>query len=302
MDYSKIKNIIFENDKGKIRVRYRTLNNKLHRLPPSEHPRFESMEEAYEWRQKKEAYLQSEKARIIKIQNQNSKYPEVTCKVELFIEFKKNQKVKEFKTIHSYFNNYILNFYLNKLAVTNINSWSLNHDDFFKYLRNGSQTKFKRPLSNETIRKIGFYLNEFYLFLYRKHLVDQPIPPFIVPEPEDNLKSLERESEKLAAIEDYFEVKNEYLNLADLKESEKFDLVPPMKTIYINGGKRDKIRKGDILGALINEAKITANDIGNISVLDKQSYVAIKKEFVGTVIDSFVDGKIKGRKYKVGLA
>lgn len=113
---------------------------------------------------------------------------------------------------------------------------------------------------------------------------------------------VERESEKLAAIEDYFEVKNEYLNLADLKESEKFDLVPPMKTIYINGGKKDKIRKGDILGALINEAKITANDIGNISVLDKQSYVAIKKEFVGTVIDSFVDGKIKGRKYKVGLA
>lgn len=111
-----------------------------------------------------------------------------------------------------------------------------------------------------------------------------------------------REEEKLEAIEDYFEVKNEYLNLSDLSSSPQFDLIPPMKTIYINGGKKDKMRKGDILGALINEAKINATDIGNISVLDKQSYVAIKTELVRIVIDSLVEGKIKGRKYKVGLA
>lgn len=111
-----------------------------------------------------------------------------------------------------------------------------------------------------------------------------------------------REEEKLQAIEDYFEVKNEYMNLSELTESKTFDLVAPMKTIYINGGKKDKIRKGDILGALVNEAKINASDIGNISILDKQSYVAIKKELVGIVIDSLVEGKIKGRKYKVGLA
>lgn len=191
MDYSQIKNIIFESDKGKIRVRYRTLDNKLHRLPPSEHPRFDSMEEANEWRKKKEAYLQSEKSRIKKIQNQNAKFPEVTDKVELFITYKINHKVKDFKTINSYFQNYILNFYLNKLSITNLNSWSLNHDHFLNYLKDGTQTKFGRPLSNETIRKIGFYLNEFYLFLYQKHLIDQPIPPLTVPEPEDNLKSLE---------------------------------------------------------------------------------------------------------------
>lgn len=111
-----------------------------------------------------------------------------------------------------------------------------------------------------------------------------------------------REEEKLQAIEEYFEVKNEYMNLSELADSKTFDLVAPMKTIYINGGKKDKIRKGDILGALVNEAKINASDIGNISILDKQSYVAIKKELVGIVIDSLVEGKIKGRKYKVGLA
>ncbi len=111
-----------------------------------------------------------------------------------------------------------------------------------------------------------------------------------------------REEEKLQAIEDYFEIKNEYMSLEELADSTQFDLVAPMKTIYINGGKKDKIRKGDILGALVNEAKINASDIGNISILDKQSYVAIKKELVNIVIESLVEGKIKGRKYKVGLA
>lgn len=40
MDYSKIKNIMFENDKGTIRVRYRSTDNRIHRLSPSEHPRY----------------------------------------------------------------------------------------------------------------------------------------------------------------------------------------------------------------------------------------------------------------------
>lgn len=113
---------------------------------------------------------------------------------------------------------------------------------------------------------------------------------------------ISREEEKLQAIEDYFEIKNEYMSLSELADSTNFNLIAPMKTIYINGGKKDKIRKGDILGALVNEAKINASDIGNISILDKQSYVAIRKELINIVIDSLVEGKIKGRKYKVGLA
>lgn len=67
MDYSKIKNIMFENDKGTIRVRYRSTDNRIHRLSPSEHPRFESMVEANEWRNKYSALMISEKARVEKI-------------------------------------------------------------------------------------------------------------------------------------------------------------------------------------------------------------------------------------------
>ena len=75
-----------------------------------------------------------------------------------------------------------------------------------------------------------------------------------------------------------------------------------MKTMYINGGKKEKIRAGDILGALVNEAGLTSDQVGQINIFEKQSYVAIHGDVLHTVIPKLLNGKIKGRKFKVGEA
>lgn len=88
----------------------------------------------------------------------------------------------------------------------------------------------------------------------------------------------------------------------DLSYDEKYNLIPPMKTIYISGGKQDKLRPGDIVGAIIGEAKLTSNDIGDINIQPQFSFVAIRKEKVQQAIAGLQAGRIKKKKYKVGLA
>ena len=110
------------------------------------------------------------------------------------------------------------------------------------------------------------------------------------------------EKDKLADIENYLSSSNEYIKLNELSKTARFDLFPTMKTMYINGGKKDKIRPGDILGALVGEAQMDASEVGNIHILNNQSYVAIASAQIGLAISKLNNGKIKGRKFRVGEA
>ncbi|UDF33456.1 UNVERIFIED_ORG: ATP-dependent RNA helicase DbpA [Shinella sp. XGS7] len=76
-------------------------------------------------------------------------------------------------------------------------------------------------------------------------------------------------------------------------------LQPAMDTLQILGGRKDKIRPGDILGALTGEAGFQAADIGKIAITDFHSYVAVKRELAREVVKRLSNGKLKGRKVKV---
>lgn len=77
----------------------------------------------------------------------------------------------------------------------------------------------------------------------------------------------------------------------------------PMQTIYISGGRKDKIRTSDILGAMTGEeVGLKGDDIGKIEIHDRFSYVAIAKACVETAVQKLGAGHIKGKKFKVGLA
>lgn len=110
------------------------------------------------------------------------------------------------------------------------------------------------------------------------------------------------EKEKIQGIEEYLNTKNTHLNLSDLNPEGEFDIEAPMKTLFISGGKKDKVRPGDILGAIVKEAGIEAKHVGNINVLNVFTYVAIEKEYFETVVNKLNNGKIKGRKFRVGPA
>ncbi|WP_127716811.1 ATP-dependent RNA helicase DbpA [Halobacteriovorax sp. HLS] len=103
-------------------------------------------------------------------------------------------------------------------------------------------------------------------------------------------------------IEELTNLKCNIENIDDLSDEKTYDLSPPMKTMFIAGGKKSKLRPGDILGALVGEAGIAATDVGNISILNVVSFVAIKSELIDSTIQKLQNGKIKNKKFRVGLA
>ncbi len=75
-----------------------------------------------------------------------------------------------------------------------------------------------------------------------------------------------------------------------------------MQMIQIGGGRRDKVRPGDILGALTGEAGgFQAADIGKIEIHDRFSYVAVALERSTQAVKSLSNGRIKGRKFRASI-
>ena len=76
-------------------------------------------------------------------------------------------------------------------------------------------------------------------------------------------------------------------------------LVPPMVTFIIDGGRKNKMRPGDILGALTGEAGIAGSEVGRIDVFDFHAYVAIMRSSAAQALSCLSGNKIKGRFFKV---
>jgi ATP-independent RNA helicase DbpA len=76
-------------------------------------------------------------------------------------------------------------------------------------------------------------------------------------------------------------------------------LVPPMVTLCVDGGKKNKLRPGDILGALTGEGGISGSEVGKIDVLEFNAYIAIVRSSAAQALECLSRNKIKGRFYKV---
>ena len=72
-----------------------------------------------------------------------------------------------------------------------------------------------------------------------------------------------------------------------------------MATVRIDAGRVDKLRPGDILGALTGAAGLPAEAIGKIDIFPTRSYVAIRRELAGKAVTGLQAGKIKGRGFRV---
>jgi len=72
-----------------------------------------------------------------------------------------------------------------------------------------------------------------------------------------------------------------------------------MTTLQINGGKKQKVRPGDILGALTGQGGITGKQVGKINVFDNWAYVAVSRDVVKVALKKLGQGKLKGRSFKV---
>ena len=89
--------------------------------------------------------------------------------------------------------------------------------------------------------------------------------------------------------------------LAELTPAPGGRLLPPMVTLQIVGGRKEKIRPGDVLGALTGEAGFNAEQIGKINVNEFSTYVAVDRQIAAQALARLAAGKVKGRKVKVRL-
>jgi ATP-independent RNA helicase DbpA len=70
-------------------------------------------------------------------------------------------------------------------------------------------------------------------------------------------------------------------------------------TLLIEGGRRDKLRPGDLLGALTGEVGLPGDAVGKIDVLPRRSYVSLRRSDAGRALSGLSKHKIKGRSFRV---
>jgi len=87
--------------------------------------------------------------------------------------------------------------------------------------------------------------------------------------------------------------------ISQLPQTEQPIATPEMVTLCIAGGKKEKIRAGDILGALTKDAGLKSEVIGKIDIGQMHSYVAIHKSQANNALSYLQNGKLKGRSVYV---
>ncbi|MDH5738121.1 MAG: ATP-dependent RNA helicase DbpA [Gammaproteobacteria bacterium] len=107
------------------------------------------------------------------------------------------------------------------------------------------------------------------------------------------------EANRVNMIETYQNSPVQYGRVKLLAEDETIKLKPTMVTLRIQGGRKDKLRPGDILGALTKETGIPAKQIGKIDVLNTVSFVAVERPVAKQSLKQLTEGKIKGRKFRI---
>ena len=70
-------------------------------------------------------------------------------------------------------------------------------------------------------------------------------------------------------------------------------------TLRIDGGRSDKLRPGDIVGALTNDAGVHKDAIGKIDVFPTCSHVALAHAEAKHAVEQLRAGKIKGRRFRI---
>lgn len=110
----------------------------------------------------------------------------------------------------------------------------------------------------------------------------------------------DKERHKLGKLEDYLGHPVEPAALPPRSKLDQPTYKPPMATLQIDGGKKQKIRAGDILGALTaGEDGLAAGDVGKIHIFDNRTYVAIRRDQIQLGLRILTQGKVKGRSVRV---
>jgi ATP-independent RNA helicase DbpA len=100
-------------------------------------------------------------------------------------------------------------------------------------------------------------------------------------------------------IEQYQGAPLKWGDLGSLRSKSDRPLRAPMITLCIQGGKKDKLRPGDLLGALTGEGGLPFEQVGKINITESSSYVALNRESAKKAFARLSNGNIKGRRFRM---
>ena len=104
---------------------------------------------------------------------------------------------------------------------------------------------------------------------------------------------------RIITIAQMMRIEPEWHELSELESSDDTPLIAPMVTLQILGGRKEKIRAGDVLGALTGDAGYTREQIGKINVTEFSTYVAVARNIAAEAVRKLNAGKVKGKTVKV---
>jgi ATP-independent RNA helicase DbpA len=105
----------------------------------------------------------------------------------------------------------------------------------------------------------------------------------------------------IGKIEQYQNSASIWYKTDELTAASEEPLLPPMMSLQILGGRKEKIRPGDVLGALTGDAGFTRDQVGKINVTEFCTFVAIERSLAQAAMDKLNSGTIKGKSVKVRL-
>ena len=88
-------------------------------------------------------------------------------------------------------------------------------------------------------------------------------------------------------------------NLKALRPRNQESMQAPMITLLIQGGKKDKLRPGDLLGALTRDVGLKGDQVGKIAITESSSYVALDRKIARQYFDRIAETNIKGRRFRM---
>ena len=102
----------------------------------------------------------------------------------------------------------------------------------------------------------------------------------------------------VAKIEQLQERPSEWFEVSELTPAPGGALLPPMMTIQIIGGRKEKIRAGDVMGAMCADFGYAKDQIGKISVNDFSTYVAVDRRIAAEACAKLNNGRVKGKSVR----
>lgn len=91
--------------------------------------------------------------------------------------------------------------------------------------------------------------------------------------------------------------------IQNIEDLQKTTLPPPVKweTLYITGGRRDKISKGDVVGLFLKQGQIQNDQLGVIELKQDCAYVGVHAEIAEMLVEKTNNSKLKNKKVRISI-